>query len=155
MSQRPSAQPCCTPLDTIRQAGSMPWEENGVRDPFSSHRGLAAATWAAARPYREPRRWPVRAQPFRLRLSPGVFSGEWCQEPFYFTLGFQPKQSGQFSIYITLQTRGQLAQLPLDQGARQRDQPMQPKNRGNAQSCRRKIILRGKGYLVPFLALVK
>jgi hypothetical protein len=64
--------------------------------------------------------------------------GEWCQEPFYFTLGFQPKKSGQFSIYITLQTRGQLAQLPPDQGARQRDQPMQPKNRGNAQS---KILL--------------
>jgi hypothetical protein len=67
--------------------------------------------------------------------------GVWCQEPFYFTLGFQPKQSGQISIYITLQTWGQLAQLPPDQGARQRDQPMQPKNRGNAQPRCRKILL--------------
>src|SRR5271157_428986 len=45
------------------------------RYPFSS-RGLGAATWAGARPYREPRRWPVRVQPFPLRLSPGFFSGE-------------------------------------------------------------------------------
>jgi hypothetical protein len=64
-----------------------------------------------------------------------TFGGEWCQEAFYFTLGFQPKQSGQFSIYTTLQTRGQLAQLPLDQGACQRDPPMQAKNGGNAPSC--------------------
>jgi hypothetical protein len=49
--------------------------------PFSSPGGLGAATWVAARPYREPRRWPVRVQRFPLRLSPGFFSveptGEW------------------------------------------------------------------------------
>src|SRR5271157_5106640 len=56
-------------------------EGNGVRretvsGTLSPPRGLRAATWAAARPYREPRRWPVRVQPFPLRLSPGLFSGE-------------------------------------------------------------------------------
>src|ERR1039458_4381972 len=47
-----------------------------VSGTLSPPRGLGAATWAAARPYREPRRWPVRVQPFPLRLRPGFFSGE-------------------------------------------------------------------------------
>ena len=55
--------------------------------------------------------------------------------------GSQAKQSRQFSIYITLQVRGQLAQLPDDQGSCQRDQPTQPKNRGNTHSRCRKILL--------------
>jgi hypothetical protein len=46
-----------------------------------------------------------------------MVSGEWCQEPFSFTLGFQPEQNRQFSIHITLQIGGQLAQLPSDQAA--------------------------------------
>jgi hypothetical protein len=51
-------------------------EGNGVRYPFFSPRRLGAATWVAARPYQEPRGWPVRVQPFPLRLSPGFFSGK-------------------------------------------------------------------------------
>jgi hypothetical protein len=33
-----------------------------VSGTLSPPRGLGAATWVAARPYREPRRWPVRVQ---------------------------------------------------------------------------------------------
>jgi hypothetical protein len=64
--------------------GSPLWPGTGPRETvdetvsgtLSPSRGLGAATWAAARPYREPRRCPVRVQPFPLRLSPGLFSGE-------------------------------------------------------------------------------
>jgi len=52
------------------------YAEERVSGTLSPPRGLGAATWAVARPYRAPRRWPVRVQPFPLRLSPGFFSGE-------------------------------------------------------------------------------
>ena len=72
------AQSYFSPRRITLRSASCPAIEGGnnVSHPFSSAGGLGAATWAAARPYREPRRWPVRVQPFPLRLSRGFSSGE-------------------------------------------------------------------------------
>ena len=59
-----------------RIAGGASVLGESVSGTLSPPRGLGAAIWAVARPYQEPRRWPVRVQPFPLGLSPGFFSGE-------------------------------------------------------------------------------
>ena len=102
---------------------------------------------AAARPYREPRRWPARVQPFRLRLRPGFFSGEptgelWektCEVPFRSRRRTRTGSVHSCAALARALTRTTSRTSPLFRNNRGRD-PSSPQQAERGAPCPRRLV---------------